>query len=692
MNERITSLKKLILEKKHHIYRREIDKDVLKKVEDKIRIKDMSYTERVSKRLQLFLQLEKPIVLKEEKITYMRTIINFPDIYTDDEWVIIKKNHFIHEKGKVCNISSDYQTTLSTGLEEQKKFAINSIKDYKTKGDIESIEFLESVIKLIESVEMFADQYAEEARRVGNYEVAKILSNVPRYGAKTFHEALQFFRILHFTLWCEGNYHNTIGRFDQYMYPYLKSDLQNGRLDENSAFELLEEFFLSFNRDSDLYPGMQQGDNGQSLVLGGIDESGNEGYNKLSEMCLKASLELKLIDPKINLRVNSKTPLEIYKLGTELTKQGLGFPQYSNDDVVIPGLVDKGYDLKDANNYVVAACWEFIIPGLGMDIPNISALSFAKVIEKCIETKLMQCNDFSDFMVQVRKEIFCEIDNLTTILNNIYIEPAPFQSILMDGCIRTGRDVSKGLKYNNYGIHGTGLSNAVDSLAAVKKYVFKDKTISANELIDALKNNFVGYDKLRSILKYDAPKLGNNEDFVDSILCELLDIFAETLKDKVNERGGCYRAGTGSAMYYVWHGQELGATADGRREGEALSANYSPSPNIRVKGPVSVIKSFIKPNLKKVINGGPLTMEMHDSVFRTSESTEKVAALIKSFIDYGGHQLQINTLNKETLLEAQKNPAGYQNLIVRVWGWSGYFIELDKVYQDHIINRIEFSL
>ena len=164
------------------------------------------------------------------------------------------------------------------------------------------------------------------------------------------------------------------GRIDQYLYPYYQADLEAGRLTQDQALDLVEEFFLSCNKDSDLYTGMQQGDNGQSVVLGGYDAEGNDQYNDLSELCMRACEELRLIDPKINLRVNRTTSLERYVRGSELTRLGLGFPQYSNDDVVIPCLIHWGYRPEDACNYTVAACWEFIIPGYGMDIPNINGL------------------------------------------------------------------------------------------------------------------------------------------------------------------------------------------------------------------------------------------------------------------------------------------------------------------------------
>jgi formate C-acetyltransferase len=692
MNERIKTILDNVFRKKHHVFRQNIAPDALLDFTVSLKEQKMPDVLRAQKRLSWVLENEKPVILPDEKIVFMRTVPKIPEIYTEEEWAEIKKEHYIHELGRICNISSNYSYTIEVGLEQRRKEVLHSIDIHTAKGDKNGVEFLQAVLHAIDDIEKLADRYAELAQESGREDISLILNRIPREGAKTFHEALQFFRILHFGLWASGNYHNTVGRFDQYMFKYLKNDLNSGALDTDSAFELLEEFFISFNKDSDLYPGMQQGDNGQSLVLGGVDENGNDAFNLLSEMCLKASLELKLIDPKINLRVTKNTPIEIYDLGTELTKQGLGFPQYSNDEVVIPGLLSKGYELKDARDYVVAACWEFIIPGQGMDIPNIAALSFAKVVDASVKKYLKTANDFNSFMNGVRQEMKEELEAMVPGLSNIYSEPAPLQSLLMNGCIEKARDISVGGKYNNYGIHGTGISTAVDSLAAIKKFVFDEKSVSAGEICDAIRNNFEGSDRLWEKLRYDAPKMGNDDDFADHIAVELLDAFSELTRAMKNELGGCFRPGSGSAMYYLWHVKDIGASADGRKKGEPLSANFSPGLNVKVKGPLSIIKSFSKPDMKKIMNGGPLTLELHDTVFRNPESIRKVSHLVKSYMDLGGHQLQINAVNRERLLEAKAHPELHRNLIVRVWGWSGYFTELDEVYQDHIIQRVELNV
>ncbi|MBL7968672.1 MAG: hypothetical protein JNK09_16820 [Prolixibacteraceae bacterium] len=692
MNQRIKTILDDVFQKKHHIFRQNIEADVLHDFTTSLKKQNLSDVQRAQKRLSWVLENEIPVMLSEEKIVFTRTVQKIPEILTEEEWAEIRKEHYIHEMGRVCNICSNYSFTIEVGLEKRRQEVQQAIDLQLSLGNNQRVEFLQAVLQSIDDIENLADRYANLALKSGKENVFLVLNRIPRYGARSFHEALQFFRILHFALWASGNYHNTVGRFDQYMFKYLKNDLDSGVLDYDSAFELLEEFFISFNKDSDLYPGMQQGDNGQSLVLGGVDGNGNDAFNLLSEMCLKASLELKLIDPKINLRVNKNTTIEKYDMGTELTRQGLGFPQYSNDEVVIPGLLAKGYDLKDARNYVVAACWEFIIPGEGMDITNITALSFARVVDIAIKKHLVVSESFDSFMKSVKQEIKEELDLLVFGLNNIYTEPAPLQSLLMNGCVEQGLDVSVGAKYNNYGIHGTGISTAVDSLAAIKKYVFEERFVSAEELGHAIDINFEDHDDLWQKLKYDTPKMGNDDDFTDTIAVDLLDAFSKSAGNLKNERGGCFRPGSGSAMYYLWHANEIGASADGRKKGEALSTNFSPSLNVKLNGPISIIKSFSKPDMKKIMNGGPLTLELHDTVFRNPESIRKVSSLVKAYMDMGGHQLQINAVNREQLLDAKDHPESHRNLIVRVWGWSGYFTELDEAYQDHIIQRVELSV
>jgi len=222
----------------------------------------------------------------------------------------------------------------------------------------------------------------------------------------------------------------------------------------------------------------------------------------------------------------------------------------------------------------------------------------------------------------------------------------------------------------------------VDSLAAIRKYAFEERSLSPERLVSALDKDFAGEEALLAKLRYEAPKMGNGDAAVDALATRILDWFADATAGLRNERGGRIRAGTGSAMFYLWSAREIGASPDGRRKGEWFGANFAPSLFARIAGPLSVIKSFTAPHLRRVVNGGPLTMEFHSSLFGDSESQGKVAKLVRLFIDRGGHQFQLNAINRDVLLEAQAHPEQFGNLIVRVWGWSAYFVELDREYQD----------
>ena len=640
-------------------YRKTFDRNIAKEFSEL----GLSDEERVIRRFELLCEREVAHIHDFEMIAMVRTNANIPDCFTEEEWAERRKNHFIHENGYVSNLCPNYAKIIEKGL----------LATYD-----EANEYGKRAITAILSV---TDRYLEAAKAENREDLVEIFTRVPRYGARSFREALQFFRILHFFLWLEGDYHNTTGRFDLYMYPYLKADIAAGVLTKESALELVEDFFISFNKDSDIYTGVQQGDNGQSMVLGGIDTEGNEVFNLLSELCLLASEELKLIDPKINLRVSRDTPIETFELCTKLTKAGLGFPQYSNDEVVIPALLRLGYEQDDAINYVVAACWEFIIPGVGNDIANIGAVNFPAVIDKTIRQTIPTAKTFKAVLSAMIDNIEEECNKITDNIHDILVAPSPVMDLMRDA-----------KKYNNFGIHGSGIASAADALAAVEKFVFDEKSVSPERLIEALDTNFENDPELFHMLRYEAPKMGQNNAVVNALAGFIMDDFANALNGKKNCLGGKYRAGTGTAMYYLWHAAELGATADGRMAGEPFGTNFSPNLFVKSDGPISVINSFTSHNMKRICNGGPLTLEFASSIFNSEDSISKVAALLQYFVDRDGHQLQLNAVNLDTMKKAQENPELYRNLVVRIWGWSAYFVELDREFQDHVIARQEYTV
>ena len=688
MTERIKSLLDRTFDKEQAKFRRDVD---WKPLLERFVAEGIGDEARARIGLEEMLKAETPAFMDGERLAFLRTVRQIPDLHTDAEMDARRTaGTAFGEKGVVFNLTADFGPTIRDGLGARLGEIDARLAKCRAEGDAEGVDFLENARLSVEAVLGLVDRYRVEAERRGLAEIAATLAHVPLNGARTFHEALQSLRILHYAMWCEGEYHCGLGRIDQYLFPYYEADIKAGRLTDESALEELEEFFIACNRDSDLYIGVQQGDNGQSVMLGGVTRDGKPAFNELSRLCLKACGELKLVDPKINLRVDKTTPLEIYELGTELTAKGLGFPQYANDDVVIPALQRWGYELEDARDYSVAACWEFLVPGCGMDINNIDAVSFVGALDAALRNLAPRRRDaelsFEDVKAEFKAEVQRRADALVKKYRHVEILPGPFVSVISTDCIKKARDISKGAKYNNFGIHGTGIAVAVDSLASVRELVFEKKLVTLSELVSLLDTDFAGRPDVLAAAKA-APKMGNADARVDDLAKWLIDFWGHAFDGKKNDRGGVFRPGTGSAMYYIWHARDVPASADG----EPLSANYAPSLDVPVKGPVSVVRSFTEPDLGPVCNGGPLTIEIHDSAFAMPDGVEKVAHLVKFFIERGGHQMQINTINRETLLDAQAHPERHRHLIVRVWGWSGYFIELDKPYQDQIIKRVELA-
>jgi pyruvate-formate lyase len=694
MNKRLITLKNRVRAGEHHALRQAVPIEILKECETG----ELSWPRRVACLVRRQCEAERVIIEPDEQITFTRTLPGVPPIYSAEEWAHLTAGRTLHEFGPISNICADWNLLLSQGLLGRKQVAFATRE--RLRDDPKAVEFIDCAIETIDAVLGLSARYAREARQAGREHLAVILERVPALPASTFHEALQSLRLCQAVVWLSGHYHVGLGRFDQYMWPFLSSDLEAGRLTVQTAEDLLAEFFISLNKDSDLYPGVQQGDNGQSLTLGGVTPSGDLAVNELTRMVLRVSRDLGMIDPKINLRITSQTDLELLGLATELTRIGLGFPQYSNDDVVIPALVSHGYDLEDARDYVVAACWEFIIPGRGMEVVNIGAVSFPAAVDQAIRVGFTAQDDFEGILNRVSENINEQVTHLGDAYSRLLLPPAPYYSVFMEDCLEQGKDLSEGLKYNNFGIHGACAAEATDALAAVKQFVFEDGCISPDDLLSALEVNFVGYEPMRRKLADEGPKVGNNDTFADTLLVRLFDDFARACKKYGRTpRGGFLRPGTGSAMYYIWLATGhvgmrepiVGATADGRRRGEPFSANLSPSIGVRTRGPISTLQSFAKIDYQSILNGGPITMELSDTVFRNPESIRKTAMLVRTFAQLGCQQLQLNSLNLETLLDAKKHPEKYKNLIVRVWGWSGYFCELAPEYQDQIIARHYFE-
>jgi hypothetical protein len=569
MNSRLQTLRERVRNREQAAERNTPAPDLLAKCE----AENLSWMRRSARLTRRMCEAERPVIWDDERIVFTRTISSIPAIFSDQELVTLTRDFTLHELGPISNICADWGKVLADGLLTRREIAQATLQRMST--DPQAVEFLECAIETIDAVLGLAGRYAQAAQATGRDDLAEILTQAPARPPRSFHEALQSLRLLHAVVWMSGHYHVGLGRFDQYMLPYLQADLEAGRLDLEAAEELLADFFISLNKDSDLYPGVQQGDNGQTLTLGGITMAGEDATNELTRMALRVARDLSMIDPKINLRISAQTDIELLELASELTRKGLGFPQYSNDDVVIPALIAHGYELQDARNYTVAACWEFIIPGKGMEVVNIGAVSLPFAVDQAVRMGLETGESFEAIQKRIRANIQGQVNHLVESYRKLYLPPAPYYSVLMEGPLESGRDLSQGLKYNNFGVHGAASANAADALAAVRQFVFDERSIPADELLSALETDFAGYEELRDRLVHQGPKVGNRDALADEMLAFLFEALAdacETVAD--NGRDGIVRPGTGSAMYYVW----LARGHEGMREPVVGATDRWPSP------------------------------------------------------------------------------------------------------------------
>lgn len=664
------------------VFREDRSSKVSYKVDDKC-----SFQKKIARHFGEMCNIEVPIVFPEEKITFIRTNTNITPAYTYDD--LIKEFDINHKYYNVINnVCPDYGILLKKGL--------NGIKE-ELKKTAKDIDFIESCEDTIASIEKLVMRYIEEAKRVKNDTVVKTLSRVPMEPARSFLEGLQAIRFISSMFYLNGNYQLGFGRIDQYLIDLYHKDIDDNTISVKQAKEYITEFFVSLNRDTDLYFGVQQGDNGQSMMLGGVKRDGSCAINELTYLFLEVSKELKMIDPKINLRIDSNTPRELLLLGCELTKAGLGFPQYSNDEVVIPALVNKGYSLEDARDYTVAACWEFIIPGKGLDIVNQGAVSFPYAVnEAFMDPKIKKLKDFED---RIAKNIQEQVKNIL-VNREQYLLPSPLVSLFFDDSIKMGEDITKVAKYKNRGIHGAGSANAADAMYIVENLIELGQFEKIQELRNKVNTNFAGSEDYRQLLLGSDKKVGNANEKVDLGLRKLFEWFADAC-DKYSTDVCKIRPGSGSAQFYIWLTNKMndwiiepivGATADGRLEGEPLSSSLSPASGVKVNGLISVLNSFSNINYNRIMNGGPITVEFSPVTFNSREGLEKLADVIKYFVKIGDQQLQLNVLDYRVLCDAMKHPERHSNLIVRVWGWSGYFCELAPEFQRQIINRHRYSL
>ena len=625
------------------------------------------------------------------------------------------------------HISPDYPRILPEGLQGVIKRAKEMIDttEVKSADDIRKIDFWKANIISCEAVIRFAHKYSITASKLSEIEadatrkkelqkIANVCANVPENEPKDFWEALQFVWFLQLTMQIEDNGHSiALGRLDQNLYPYYKKSVLEGDFPEEDAKELLAALYIKCTevlklRDSfdslafAAYPMWQQ------MAVGGLKRDGSDATNELSWCVLEAWELVKTVQPSISMQIHEHTPKDLLDFALTYVKKGYGLPAFYNVDLISKLLQHKGASLEDARDWTIHGCVEPYVQGKSDGRPNVGYINAAKCIElvmnngwdpltKCqIGLKTGDPNTFAkieDFEEALHKQIryfaamMCKAYTKVCAMHAIYV-PKGFASALVTDCIAKGKSLEEGgALYNSSGVFLVAMANGADCLEAIDYVVFKEKMMDANSFNKILLNNYQGNERLRQILLNKVPKFGNDNPEVDRYTKRMLDVYNEEIQKYRDSRGGHYENCILSTSFNVLQGKCIGATPDGRLAGEPVSDNASPMVGRDIQGPTAVLKSVASIGQISCNNGALLNIKFDPSIVKGMSGTTILRSCIQSYFHMGGEHIQINVVDANTLKIAQKVPEKHRDLLVRVAGYSAYFIELDREVQNNIIDR-----
>jgi formate C-acetyltransferase len=640
--------------------------------------------------------------------------------------------------------------------------------DYNTKS-----LFLQAVIISCDAVSAYGKRYAALAAEMAQKEtnqnrkkelltISEICSKVPEQPAESFQEACQSFWFVQQLLQIESSGHSiSPGRFDQYMYPYYEKDLESGRLTREYAQELLDCIWVKLNdlnkcRDEFSAEGFAGYSLFQNLIVGGQTADGRDATNDLSFMCITASKHVFLPQPSLSIRVWNGSSRELLLHAADLTRTGIGLPAYYNDEVIIPALVSRGLTLDDARDYNIIGCVEPHKAGKMDGWHDAAFFNMCRPLEMVFsngyeygEPASIQTGDvesfttFDEFYDAYKKQMEYNISLLVNADNAIDIAhaklcPLPFESCLIDDCIKRGKSVQEGgAIYNFTGPQGFGIANIADSLYTVKKLVYEEKKVTIGELKKALEMNFgqgfdavtakevalqvarnlkeqgkevtpdiismtiqnvltmelpaaekARYEEIRDMID-ELPKYGNDIDDVDTLARDAAYTYTRPLEKYRNPRGGMFQAGLYPVSANVPLGAQTGATPDGRLAHTPVADGVSPTSGRDVNGPTAACNSVARLDHAIASNGTLFNMKIHPTAMAGQKGLENFVSLVRGYFDQKGMHMQFNVVDRQTLLDAQKHPEKYSGLVVRVAGYSALFTTLSKSLQDDIIRRTE---
>lgn len=641
-----------------------------------------------------------------------------------------------------AHLAVNYERILKDGLRGYEK----RVKEYKASLDLtdpESIDkycFYNAVLIVLEAVRNFANRYSalakdlaekelNQERKIELLEISRICSKVPYEPAETFREAVQSVWFIQLILQIESNGHSlSYGRFDQYMYPYYNRDIKNGTIKESEALELLTCLWiktLTINKVRSQAHTLSSAGSPmyQNVTIAGQTIDKKDAVNDLSFLVLKSVAQTRLTQPNLTVRYHKNINKHFLDECVEVMRLGFGMPALNNDEIIIPSFMDWQVKEEDAYNYSAIGCVETAVPGKwGYRCTGMSYINFPRML-LCTMNNGVDLTSNKRFtkgygyftemesyeeLLKAWDKTIREITRYSVIVENVIDKaserdvPDILCSALTDDCIARGKTIKEGGAVYDF-ISGlqVGIANMADCLAAIKKLVYEEKKITKQELWDAILDDFSSPEnkKIQEMLIREAPKYGNDDDYVDQLIVEAYDSYIDEIEKYPNTRynrgpiGGIRYAGTSSISANVGQGMSTMATPDGRNAFEPLAEGCSPAHNSDKNGPTAVFKSVSKLRTNKITGGVLLNQKMTPQMLSTEENRQKLELLIKTFFNrLHGYHVQYNIVSKETLIDAQKHPEKHKDLIVRVAGYSAFFNVLSKKTQDDIIGRTEQSL
>jgi len=561
-----------------------------------------------------------------------------------------------------------------------------------------------------------AEKEKDPVRKKELEEIAEVCDWVPAHAPRTFREAIQMYWFVHLSVITELNTWDAFcpGKFDQHLYPFYQKEVEAGTLDRNQAKELLECFWIKANNQpAPPKVGITLKESGTytdfcNINIGGIKPDGSDGVNDVSYILLEIIDEMRTLQPSTNVQISRKNPDRFVMESLRVIREGMGFPSVFNTDAVVEELMRQGKTIEDARTGGTSGCVEvgcfgkeaYILTGY-FNIPKILEITLHNGVDPRTGKKIgietgdpLNFSSFEELMEAFKKQMhhFVEIKiRGNQMIESLYAKymPAPFMSVIIDDCIKKGKDYNNGgSRYNTRYIQGVGIASITDSLSAIKYHVFDHQNLTMEELLSALGKNFEGEVKIHQMLLNKTPKYGNDDDYADSIMLQVFNAYHDEINGRKTVSGGKYIIEMLPTTCHVYFGSVIGATPDGRLAAMPLSEGISPVQGTDRKGPTAVIKSAAK--MDHLRTGGTLlNQKFTPQLLADEDGLTKAKDLIRAYFKLDGHHIQLNVVSAETLRDAQKNPDKYNNLIVRVAGYSDYFNNLDKALQDEIITRTE---